>query len=398
MREISLEQARRMALHAQGFCDPRPRGRVDARHFRRVRDRMTVLQLDSVNVLCRSHFLPVFSRLGAFDRDRLDDWLWRSGENLEFLAHEASITAIELYQILKHSVDIRRWKSGMRFRDKHAKYLAAITEAIKSRGPLSIKDIPDPGKRSGDWWGWSPGKIGLEVLYRSGVLAISERTPSFLTRYDLLERVVPASLRRDNIDPVAAKREMLRLAARSQGVATAKDLADYFRLKVTECRPLLKALVADGLLEHVQVAGWNQPAYATPDAKRPRTVKARALLSPFDPLVWFRPRAERLFGFHYRIEIYVPPAKRVHGYYVLPFLLGDSLVGRVDLKADRKSKTLVVKAAFSEPGFDNDFVAPPLAQTLHEMKDWLGLERIAVARRGNLAISLAQAERSFARR
>ena len=353
---------------------------------------MTILQLDSVNVLCRSHFLPVFARLGAYDRDRLDDWIWRSGENHEFLSHEASITSMQLYPLLRHRMEIQRWKSGATFRSEHPDYLEAIKAEIDEHGPRSVKDLPDPGGRSGPWWGWSNGKIGLEVLYRSGELAIAERTKTFLTRYELPERVVSAELLdAPAVDPVDARREMLRMAARSHGVGTDKDLADYFRLKVTECRPLLAELVEAGELELLDVEGWGEPAYLHHEARRPRTIGARALLSPFDPVVWFRPRAERLFDFFYRIEIYVPEAKRVHGYYVLPFLLGDELVGRVDLKADRKRRVLMVQGAFAEDGRDPDVVAPALALTLHEMADWLDLDQVEVGQRGDLIGVLAEA-------
>ncbi len=392
MKKLSLAQARRIALGAQGFCDPRPTGRVDARHFRRVLDRMTILQLDSVNVLCRSHFLPMFARLGPYDRDRLDAWLWGSGENNEYLAHEASITSMDHYPLLRHRMTADRWKAGARFRKKHPKYLRAIRAEIAERGPLSVTDLSDPGARTGPWWGWSKGKVGLSVMYHGGDLAIAERTKTFLTRYDLPERVIPEPLRRGPaIDATDAQRSMLPVAARSHGIGTDKDLADYFRLKVTQCRPLLEQLVADALLDVVRVEGWDELAYVAREARRPRAVKARALLSPFDPVVWFRPRAERLFDFHYRIEIYVPEAKRVHGYYVLPFLLGDRLVGRVDLKADKKSGLLRAKGAFVEPGNDVDEVAAAMAQTLREMAAWLTLDGVAVGRRGNLAGALANA-------
>lgn len=355
---------------------------------------MTILQLDSVNVLCRSHFLPVFSRLGPYDRDRLDAWIWRSGENLEYLAHEASITPMSHYPLLRHRMELGRWKSGEKFREEHAEYLDGVRAEIEQRGPLSVKDLSDPGGRTGPWWGWSKGKLGLEVLYAAGELAIAERTKAFLTRYDLPERVVPDSFRAaPAVEPSAARSEMLLLAARSHGVATDKDLADYFRLKVTDCRPLLDGLVSEGRLDVVRVEGWDEVAYLHPGARRPRAVRARTLLSPFDPVIWYRPRAERLFDFHYRIEIYVPEPKRVHGYYVLPFLLGDELVGRVDLKADRTGGRLLARSAFMESGHDPDIVAPALAQTLREMADWLDLDDLVIGDRGDLAAPLAAASR-----
>ncbi len=370
-----------------------PAGRVDVRHFRRVLDRMTILQLDSVNVLCRSHFLPVFARLGPYDRDQLDSWLWRSGENHEYLAHEASITSMDLYPLLRHRMAFRRWKSGAEFRKEHPDYLEALRDEIAQRGPLSVKDLSDPGGRTGPWWGWSKGKLGLEVMYVAGELSIAERTKTFLTHYDLPERVIPEPvLEAPEADPVSARREMLLLAAKSHGVGTDKDLADYFRLKVTDCRPVLDELVADGQLHEAEVEGWAEPTYLHPEVTRPRSMDARALLSPFDPVVWFRPRAERLFDFHYRIEIYVPEPKRVHGYYVLPFLLGDRLVGRVDLKADRAAGTLMAKAAFIEPGNDPDVVAPALARSLNEMAAWLDLDEVRIGRRGDLSPALAEAQ------
>ncbi len=355
---------------------------------------MTILQLDSVNVLCRSHFLPVFARLGAYDRDKLDHWIWQSGENHEFLSHEASITSMDLYPLIRHRMDIGRWKGGTKFKTENPDYLEAIRAEIDEHGPRSVKDLPDAGGRSGPWWGWSQGKVGLEVMYRNGDLSIAERTKTFLTRYDLPERVVPNELlEAELVDPQAAWRQMLLLGARSHGIGTDKDLADYFRLKVTDCRPLLADLVDAGELLQVEVDGWSDPAYLHPEAKRPRSVNARALLSPFDPVVWFRPRAERLFDFHYRIEIYVPEKKRVHGYYVLPFLLGDQIVGRVDVKADRKAGQLLAKAAFTEPGHDKTIVAAALGETLHEMAAWLELDGVKVGRRGDLASELAAAVR-----
>ena len=357
-------------------------------------DRMTILQLDSVNVLCRSHFLPVFARLGAFDRDELDRWIWQSGENHEFLSHEASITSMDLYPLLRHRMDITRWKGGSKFQAEHPDALEAIKAEIDEHGPCSVKDLPDAGSRSGPWWGWSNGKIGLEVLYRSGEMSIANRNKAFLTHYDLPERVVPAEMLAS--EPMAkedAWREMLLLAARSHGVGTDKDLADYFRLRLTDCRPILAELVDDGELLAVEVDGWSDATYLHPKAKRPRAVDARALLSPFDPVVWFRPRAERLFDFHYRIEIYVPEKRRVHGYYVLPFLMGDQVVGRVDLKADRKAGKLLAKAAFTEPGHDKTAVADAMALTLREMAAWLDLDEVKVGRRGDLASALTTAIR-----
>lgn len=394
MTQLSVAQARRIALGAQGFADPRPTGRVDARHFRRVMDRMQILQLDSVNVVCRSHFLPVFARVGPYDRDRLDHWIWRSGENHEYLSHEASITSIDLYPLLRHRMDTRGSRRLEDLAKKDAEYLAAVIEEIERRGPLSVKDLSDPGGRTGPWWGHSKGKVALHGLYVAGQLSVHERTKTFLTVYDLPSRAIPGELLgAPEIELEEVERQMLMMGAKAHGIGTASDIADYFRLKMPRARPQLAALVEEGMLDVVEVDGWIEPAYLHPEAKRPRSINARALLSPFDPVVWFRPRAQRLFDFHYRIEIYVPEPKRVHGYYVLPFLLGDELVARVDVKADRKTGRLLAKAAYLEPSQDADVVAPAMAQTLHEMAEWLGLDAVRVGRRGDLAGALSTAAR-----
>lgn len=388
MRELSRSQARRIALGAQGFADRRPTGAVDVRHFRRALDRMTILQLDSVNVLARSHFLPMFSRLGPYDRDRLDQWIWHSGENHEYLAHEASITAMELHPLLRWKMERGRWKAGRELEEGQPDYIQAILDEIETNGFRSIKTLDDPGKRSGPWWGMPRGKLALEWLYVTGRLSIHHRDRQFTTNYDLPDRVVPSHVLSERTPTKGeAQKEMLVLAARSHGVGTATDLADYFRLTMPDARPLLAELVEDGVLEPVAVEGWDVPAYLHPDARRPRSIDAATVLSPFDPVVWFRDRAERLWDFRYRIEIYVPEAKREFGYYVLPFLLGDDLVARVDLKADRRTRTLMVKGAFIESDADPTEVAPALAANLSDVGEWLDLDSIEVGT-GNLAAAL----------
>ena len=277
---------------------------------------------------------------------------------------------------------------------KDAEYLAAVIDEIEQRGPLSVKDLSDPGGRTGPWWGHSKGKVALHGLYVAGRLSVHERTKTFLTVYDLPSRAIPVELLgAPEIELEDVEQQMLMMGAKAHGVGTASDIADYFRLKMPRARPQLAALVEEGMLDVVEVEGWAEPAYLHPEAKRPRSIEARALLSPFDPVVWFRPRALRLFDFHYRIEIYVPEPKRVHGYYVLPFLLGDELVARVDVKADRKTGRLLAKAAYLESGQDADVVAPAMAQTLHEMAEWLGLDAVRVGRRGDLAGALSTAAR-----
>jgi uncharacterized protein YcaQ len=394
MARISLAQARRIALAAQGFTDARPTGSPTARQFRRVMGRMTVLQLDSVNALCRSHYLPVLARIGPYDTAKLDRYLYRSGEHYEYLAHEASLTSQELHPHLRHRTRSPRWGGAERKLEAEVPgYIQAVLDEVVERGPLSIKDLTDPGERTGPWWGMSKGKMALEWLYVSGRLAIRERTPMFVTVYDLPGNVIrPDVLALPESDERGAKKRLVELGARSHGIGTDKDLADYFRLKVTDIRPLLAELVAEGRLEKVEVDGWNDPAFLHAEARRPRSVSTRALLSPFDPVVWFRPRAERLFGFEYRIEIYVPEAKRIYGYYVLPFLLDDELVARVDLKTDRKRGVLRVRGSYLEPGITDpvlvDQVATELAASLAEMAQWLAMDSVAVESRGDLAPAL----------
>ncbi|MGI9596645.1 MAG: winged helix-turn-helix domain-containing protein [Acidimicrobiales bacterium] len=393
MASITLAQARRIALAAQGFNDPRPTGPVNSRHFRRVMDRMTVLQLDSVNVLCRSHYLPMLARLGPYDRDKLNRYIYHSGEHFEYLSHEASITSQQHQPLLRHRArSLRAVRWVQRVEREAPGYVEAVLEEVSDRGPVSVKDLSDPGGRTGPWWGLSKGKLALECLYVTGRLSIRERTPMFVTIYDRPERVLaPEVLARPEPDEADAAKQLLLLGARSHGIGTATDIADYFRLKMPVARPLLAELVESGQLDKVEVEGWKEPAYLHPEAKRPRAVRAKALLTPFDPIVWFRPRALRLFDFHYRIEIYVPEPKRVHGYYVLPFLLDEELVGRVDLKADRKAGLLRVRGCYTEPGVDEVRVASELSGSLREMADWLGLDDVAVDKRGDLAPALVKA-------
>lgn len=390
MARLSLAQARRIALAAQGFTDPRPRSAPTVRQFRRAMDRMSALQLDSVNVLCRSHYLPMLARLGPFDREKLDTYLYRSGEHFELYTHEAAIISQDLQPHMRYRARQPRWKAGLKLEKELPGYVDAVFDEVADRGPLSIKDLSDPGDRSGPWWGQSKGKVALDWLYYTGRLAIRERTPMFVTVYDRPENVIrPDVLARPEVELREALKHQMALGARSHGIGTDKDLADYFRLKVTDVRPLLDELVADGVLERVDVDGWGEGLYLHSDAKRPRRITGRALLTPFDPVVWYRPRAEALFDFHYRIEIYTPEHKRVFGYYVLPFLVDDELVGRVDLKADRQAGVLLVKGAYLEERIvepaQRDRVAAELWSALDEMAEWLGLDGVSVADKGDLA-------------
>ena len=387
MRKLTIDQARRIALGAQGFTDPRPKGRVDTRHFRRVVDRIGLVQLDSVNVFSRTHYMPFFSRLGIYDRSTLDAWLWGSGEMFEYWGHEASLIPVQDHNLWRWRMNgTFNWTRLETMRREHPEYLDQVLEQVRNRGPLKTADLHDPGQRDGSsMWGWSKGKVALEALFMGGRVTTAHR-PNFTRMYDLSERVIPD----EHFDAEGLEREeaqsiLLLKAARSMGVATAADLADYHRIRMPEARPLIERLAAVGDLVEVEVEGWGRAAYLHPEARQPRRVEGRALLSPFDNLVWFRDRVERLWDFHYRIEIYVPEPKRVYGYYVLPFLLDEELVARVDLKTDRKEGSLLVKGVFAEPGVDPARVAREIRAELELIASWLGLNDVVVGRGGDLA-------------
>lgn len=389
--ELSRAQARRVALAAQGFCDPRPTGRVDRRHLRRVLHRTGLIQIDSVNVLVRSQELPLWARLGPHPRSLISDGT-EAGDLFEYGVHEACHVPVQLHPLLRWMMAAdHRWKSVAALRQRRPGLIDEVLERVRQDGPLVAGDLRQRVGPKSSWWDWDDGKVALEHLFHRGAVTAVRRPSDFARVYDLTERVVPAHiLDLPTPDETDARKELLVLAARHHGVGTLDDLTDYHRQKNAPCRPLIGELVEDGRLIETTVEGWAKPAYLHPDAARPRRVSARALLSPFDPVVWHRDRTERLFGFRYRIEIYVPKPQRVHGYYVLPFLLGDELVARVDLKADRATGRLLVRGAFGEPGIDGASVACELADELASMAGWLGLEHgITVIPNGDLAPALA---------
>jgi uncharacterized protein YcaQ len=392
------DEARRIALHAQGFNDPRPRGRVDRRHFRRVIDRLGLVQIDSVNVLTRSHELPFLARLGSYDRAALSAWLWGSGEVFEYWAHEASLVPVELHPLLRwRMADDHQWSGIGAFQKSNPGLDAAMLESILERGPVTLGELQHLGDaikrrkaRPTDMWNWSPAKQAVEWHFWKGRVSAVRNPQTFERSYVAPERVVPEEvlIAPTPTDDDAMKALLLR-AARSHGIGTAKDLADYHRLPIVPARRLVAELAADGALREVAVEGWKHSAFLHPEAVLPRWVRGAALLSPFDPVVWERDRALRLFDFHYRIEIYVPPAKRVYGYYVLPFLHDARLVARVDLKADRKAGHLLVRSAHAEPTWDDDRDLPALVERLEEMASFLGLTDLVIEPRGDLAPALA---------
>ena len=382
---VSLDRARRLALAAQGFADPPPASRPDVRHFRRVLSRVGVVQLDSVNVLARAHYLLFFARLGPYDTQALDRWLWRSGELFEYWIHEASLAPIDRWPHVAHRMRQEHpWKSIERIGRDQPGFVEDVLDEVRANGPLRVGELSEGSGRTGPWWGYGPGKLALEWLFVRGEIAIADR-PNFTRYYDLADRVIPAAVRTEEIEADAARRVLLRDAVRHHGIGTVADLADYHRIKVTLARPVLAALAADGEIVEVEVETWRGPVYMDPELPVPRGITGAALLAPFDPVVWFRDRAERLFGFHYRVEIYVPQEKRVHGYYVLPFLLDGRLVGRVDLKADRAGGRLFVQGAFAQEGEDRSRVGRALAETLQSVAQWQGLAEVVVKPNGDLS-------------
>ncbi len=393
MIRLTRPRARRMALAAQGFTDPRPTGRVDRRHVRRVLERVGLIQIDSVNVLVRSQELPLFARLGPHPRDLLPKML-DAGELFEYWAHEASLLPIETLPWFRWTMDAKfiRWPGLRRMAEEHPDVVDRVHTIVTERGPIAPSDISEREGRSGPWWGWDNTQRAFAVLFAYGAIS-ARRRPNFEREYDLLHRMLPTvHVETPGLSEHDARRAMVLRAARSMGVGTVADLCDYFRLNVPRTRPVVAELVESGELLPATVDGWKQPAFVHPEAKVPRRVTARALLSPFDSLVWFRDRTERLFDFRYRIEIYTPAPKRVYGYYVLPFLLGDRLVARVDLKADRVASMLLVRGAYAEDPAPPPEVATELAAELALMAGWLGLEHgVVVEPRGDLAPALRAA-------
>ncbi len=393
VQTLSAKEARRIALAAQGFGRPRPAA-PGKRHLLSTIEQLGVVQIDSVNVVSRSHYLPLFSRLGAYDRTLLEDLAWgRKPALAEYWAHEASLTPLSTHPLLRWRMQDARdgvgvWKNVAKFLRNHADFIDQALATVAERGPLAASELGLGAKGEGGWWGWSQGKHAMECLFWTGRLTTVTRRGSFERVYGLPERVLPkAILDTPTPDRTEACRALLKISARAMGVATERDLRDYFRLSLADARDGVATLVADGTLDQVTVKGWDQPAYLWPAARRRRSIKARALLSPFDNLIWYRERTERMFGVRVRLEIYTPAHKRTHGYYVLPFLQDEAITARVDLKADRKAGKLLVLAAHAEPDADGD-TAALLADELALMASWLGLSGVEVRASGDLAPDL----------
>ncbi|HEX2298787.1 MAG TPA: crosslink repair DNA glycosylase YcaQ family protein [Pseudonocardiaceae bacterium] len=396
---IGPAAARRTALAAQGFADPRPTGPVSRRHLQRVLRRIRLLQLDSVNVLARAHYLPMFSRLGSYPRALLDAAAWKPTPRsprllVEYWAHEASLVPVPDWPLL-HSGAKKPgwWQRYSRLADRDPELVSAVLAVVKERGPIGAGALErelggDSRRGPGSWWNRTDTKRICEWLFGAGELTTGTRR-GFERLYDLPERVLPPDVLTRRVDAQEGGRELVDRAARALGVATEPDLRDYYRLRPECSRQAVADLAAAGELEPVLVPGWPGQAYRHREAWTPRHITGAALLCPFDPLIWDRGRTERLFGFRYRIEIYVPEPKRHYGYYVFPFLLDGELVARVDLKADRVAGLLRVHGAFAEPGVDTARVVIELAASLRDMAGWLELDDVAVGQRGDLAAALA---------
>ena len=380
--KLSLAQARRIALAAQGFHEARPED-AKARHLKRVLARSHLLQIDSVNVLVRAHYMPLYSRLGAYDRNLLERAAYhpRKRETFEYWGHEASLISLDLHPLFRWRMARASRGEGIygglaRFGREKRAFIEEVRREIETRGPMGAGDLSIGGKSQGAWWGWSDGKRALEWLFWAGEVTTATRR-GFERIYDLPERALPSDvLNASTPAEDEAQRELLRRSIRALGIASERCLRDYFRLEAQDTKMRIPELVEAGDLIPVTVEGWNGSVYLDPQAKLPRRVEARALVSPFDPIVWERTRTERLFDFRYRIEIYTPAEKREFGYYCLPFLLGEKIVARVDLKADRATGTLVVHSIHPEACVAPEEIAPALGDELRLMANWLGLMRI----------------------
>jgi uncharacterized protein len=407
---ISRSEARTIAVAAQGFHDARLGRDIEASDIRGLVERLGLLQLDSVNVFCRSHYMPVFARPGPYDRSILDRMAAHTGEGadrelIEYWGHEASLMTPQTYRLLHWRTgraDLEAWKPLVKLAREQPQTVQETLQLVADQGPIRASATGDkrPPRRRGEMWNWHQGKMALEYLFYSGRVAAAGRV-NFERLYDLPERVLPAEvLGKPSLAEPDAQRELTRIAARALGVASESDLGDYFRLTRADSKQRVAELVESRELETVDVEGWTTPAYVRPDvtgASRAtdgaggRRRAIRALLSPFDSLIWTRDRTERIFDFTYHVEIYTPAAKREYGYYVLPFLLGDALVARVDLKSDRQTRALMVRGAFAEAGVDASQVARELAAELLAVARWLDLSDVEVAAHGDLAPALSEA-------
>lgn len=403
MLSISKQDARRIAIRAQGLADGRPAensgspvatGPVTLEDVSRTVRAMGLLQIDSVNVCVRSHYMPLFSRLGNYDMDLLDTLAYKEKSIFETWAHVASFVPVEHHNLFRQKMAAQQPRPRVAgLIEENPDFLQGALDQVRQRGSMTASELDGAGKRRGPWWGYTPGKIAMEWHFATGELSVARRD-NFTRYYDLTERVIPVEHLNGSTPSVEeSHREMMRIAVQAHGVGTVADLADYYRIKKADAKARLGELVEEGTAQRVNVDGWSpdEEVFAPNEITPPGPTSARALLTPFDPLVWDRDRIERLFDFFYRIEIYVPEKKRQYGYYVYPFVLGEDIVARVDLKAERDKGVLRVKGAFIEDGQDHDYVAANLADELRLMAGWLGLNRVGTGRRGDLMPALRTA-------
>ena len=406
---LSSAEARRLALASLGFDASRPK-RAGLAHVGATARRLGAIQIDSVNVLARAHYLPTFSRYGGYPAPALDELAYQRRELFEYWGHAACFLPVEMYPLLRWRMEgqVARWAGAS---PKRLAFIEDVYREVRDRGQIAAAELTQGGKSTGPWWGWSDGKLAMEILLSQGRLAVAGRR-HFERIYDLTERVLPASaLTAPAVEAREAKKQLFLIAARAMGVGTTADIAQYFHVDAWWDRQSLKGrkaranpqllvdeLVEERRLEPVQVEGWKRTGYVIPDVRVPASIDTRAIVSPFDPILWERKWTNAVFGFAYQIEIYVPAPKRIHGYYVLPFLFGDRFAARADLKADRKASSLIVHAAYLEHGHDDEEIAEALGEELHLMARWLGLERIVVGRKGNLSRHLRARLRQGSRR
>ena len=388
--EVSIVEARRLALTAQGFASPRSRATSKTAEAVAVIKQLGVVQIDSVNVLVRSQELPLFARLGDHDRAAIPE-ATAQGKIFEYWGHEAAHLPVELQPLFRWKMDaartgkVKHWGLTS-FYDDNKSYVKRVLKHVERHGPVTARALSTRTEKKGTWWDWDEAKTALEYLFLTGQLMSRGRGTDFARIYDTPERVLPPRvLNAKTPTERDARKELLVRAAIAQGIATAEDLADYYRQRPAVAKPLIAELVDDGVLRTVTVNGWKEKAYVHRNTAPPKRVRATALLSPFDSLVWCRPRNERLFDFHYRIEIYTPKPKRRFGYYVLPVLCDEKLVGRLDMKADRANNTLHVEAAYLERGVAAARVVAPVSREVRSMAKWLGLGRTLVGSRGDFA-------------
>ena len=382
---LSIADARALALAAQGFDTPRPASKATQLHVNSLISRLGVIQIDSVNVLVRSQELPLFSRLGNHDRNAIPK-ATESQKIFEYWGHEAAHLPVEIHPLFRWKMEAARLSKARHwgltsFYDDNKAFVKRMLKHVETNGPTTARELSTRTEKKGTWWDWDEAKVALEYLFLTGQLMSRGRGTDFARIYDTPERVLPQRV----IDAPTpsehdARKQLLVRSAIAQGVATASDLADYYRQKPAAVKPLIAELVEEGELREVAVDRWTEKAFVHRNAKLPKQLHATALLSPFDSLVWCRPRNERLFNFHYRIEIYTPKEKRKFGYYVLPFIMNGEMVGRVDLKADRANSKLLVHSVHTEKGVKRSNISDALDRELRVMASWLGLDKVAKSR------------------